>query len=112
MYFLPCWQAVPKALLEAVRRGCESVLPLKELPDVQAQMVSTSEAAAEELRHYPAAGRWQRLRYHGDWMHRPIASNEFAPLARLLVGLSEAINRRWVAYRCFTKFQYHVYTAS
>jgi hypothetical protein len=32
------------------------------------------------------------VRYHGDWMLRPIASNEVAPLVRLLVGISRAVN--------------------
>jgi hypothetical protein len=40
------------------------------------------------------AGCWRDLRYHGDWMLRPIASNEVAFLVRLLVGISRAVNSR------------------
>jgi hypothetical protein len=41
---------------------------------------------------HAAAGCWRDLRYQGDWMLRPIASNEVAPLVRLLVGVSRAVN--------------------
>jgi hypothetical protein len=41
---------------------------------------------------HAAAGCWRNLRYQGDWMLRPIASNEVAPLVRLLVGVSRAVN--------------------
>lgn len=37
-------------------------------------------------------GNWRDLRYHGDWMLRPIASNEIAWLVRLLVNISRAFN--------------------
>ena len=37
-------------------------------------------------------GCWRELRYHGDWMLRPIASNEVAPLVRLLVAVSARLN--------------------
>ena len=37
-------------------------------------------------------GDWRELRYHGDWMLRPIASNEVAPLVRVLVRISCAVN--------------------
>lgn len=37
-------------------------------------------------------GRWQDLRYRGHPMRRPIASNEVAWLARLLVRASDALN--------------------
>ncbi len=37
-------------------------------------------------------GRWQDLQYKGDPMRRPIASNEVAWLARLLVQASDYLN--------------------
>jgi hypothetical protein len=40
----------------------------------------------------PPPGDWRRLAYKGDPLLRPIASNEVAPLARLLVGASTAVN--------------------
>lgn len=40
----------------------------------------------------PPPGDWRRLAYKGDQLLRPIASNEVAPLARLLVGASTAVN--------------------
>jgi hypothetical protein len=37
-------------------------------------------------------GDWRQLRYKGDWMLRPIASNEIPWLVRLLVRINRAVN--------------------
>lgn len=37
-------------------------------------------------------GHWSQLKYRGDPLRRPIASYELAPLARLAVKASEAVN--------------------
>ncbi|MCO5564935.1 hypothetical protein L7F22_018605 [Adiantum nelumboides] len=37
---------------------------------------------------------WKNVKYKGDWMCRPIESTEFAWLVRLLVQLSDTINRK------------------
>jgi hypothetical protein len=64
------------------------VLPLGSLPTEELS-VSDAHVAGRDL---PKAGDWRQLRYQGDWMRRPIASNEIGPLVRLLVALSGAIN--------------------
>ena len=38
-------------------------------------------------------GGWQDLHYKGDWMRRPIGSNEIGWLVRLLLHLSDLLNR-------------------
>ena len=38
-------------------------------------------------------GQWADVRYRGDWMRRPIASNELAVLVRTLLWISDALNR-------------------
>lgn len=45
--------------------------------------------AAQGLR----SGTWRDVAYKGDWMRRPIASNEVAWLVRLLLPASDALNR-------------------
>lgn len=40
-------------------------------------------------------GRWQDLQYKGDWMRRPISSNEIGWLVRLLLLLSD-LGNRWL----------------
>lgn len=45
---------------------------------------------------YPAhipAGRWGGVSYKGDWLTRPIASNEVGLLVRVLVAMSQRVNR-------------------
>ena len=44
---------------------------------------------------YPVApaGHWRDMQYHGDWLKRPIASNEVASLVRPLVWASERLNQ-------------------
>ena len=37
-------------------------------------------------------GRWEDLHYKGDWMRRPISSNEIGWLVRLLLRLSSLLN--------------------
>ncbi len=37
-------------------------------------------------------GHWQQLRFKGDWMLRPITTNEIGWLARALVAVSRAVN--------------------
>ena len=39
-----------------------------------------------------SSGNWRVLHYRGDWLKRPIASNEVAPLVRPLVWASERLN--------------------
>ena len=39
-----------------------------------------------------SAGHWADLHYKGDWLARPIASNEIPPLVRLLVWVSRRLN--------------------
>jgi hypothetical protein len=39
------------------------------------------------------AGAWNRLQYKGDWLSRPVASNEIPLLVRLTVAASRAVNR-------------------
>jgi hypothetical protein len=66
------------------------VLPIAQLPDelqqqqsmAQHQAVAAAAAAAEAAGGpcYPRVGRWQDVRYKGDWMRRPIGSNEVGPL--------------------------------
>eukprot|EP00882_Tetradesmus_deserticola_P025657 GHRQ01028202.1.p2 GENE.GHRQ01028202.1~~GHRQ01028202.1.p2 ORF type:complete len:152 (+),score=68.35 GHRQ01028202.1:152-607(+) len=73
---------------ERVRQVSEVVLPLAELPSEEAAAVPHAVVS----RDLPKAGCWRGLRYQGDWMLRPIASNEVAPLVRLLVGVSRAVN--------------------
>uniref|UniRef100_A0A7S2VW20 Uncharacterized protein n=1 Tax=Chlamydomonas chlamydogama TaxID=225041 RepID=A0A7S2VW20_9CHLO len=77
-------------LRRAVAEAAAEVLPLSEVPRGQVQ-----EAAVplSQARQFPRAGHWQDLRYRGDWMKRPIASNEIGILVRLLVWLSELVNR-------------------
>eukprot|EP00879_Flechtneria_rotunda_P023522 GHRR01024884.1.p1 GENE.GHRR01024884.1~~GHRR01024884.1.p1 ORF type:complete len:956 (+),score=357.62 GHRR01024884.1:92-2959(+) len=77
-----------KGAADKVLQLANRVLPMSELP---------SEAAATPVIHpagrdVPKAGSWRDVMYHGDWMLRPIASNEIAPLVRLLVCLSQAVN--------------------
>eukprot|EP00798_Chlamydomonas_sp_ICE-L_P029151 gene29153-32372_t len=70
--------------------------------DIVAEAVAVALAAAfiqeEELapppeaQNYPKAGHWHGLHYQGDWMKRPIASNEIGFLVRILVKISDAIN--------------------
>ncbi|WIA17648.1 hypothetical protein OEZ85_014453 [Tetradesmus obliquus] len=73
---------------ERVRQVTETVLPLADLPSEEAAAVTHAVAG----RDLPKAGCWRELRYHGDWMLRPIASNEVAPLVRLLVAVSARLN--------------------
>ena len=37
-------------------------------------------------------GKWEDLHYKGDWMRRPIGSNEIGWLVRLLLKLSDLLN--------------------
>lgn len=37
-------------------------------------------------------GNWRDVQYRGDWLKRPIASNEVATLVRPLVWVSERLN--------------------
>ncbi|KAF6262749.1 hypothetical protein COO60DRAFT_1699160 [Scenedesmus sp. NREL 46B-D3] len=71
-----------------LREMVEAVLPLAELPSEEAAAITHAVAG----RDLPKAGCWRDVRYQGDWMLRPIASNEVAPLVRLLVGVSRAVN--------------------
>eukprot|EP00878_Enallax_costatus_P046625 GHUV01056863.1.p1 GENE.GHUV01056863.1~~GHUV01056863.1.p1 ORF type:complete len:446 (+),score=107.20 GHUV01056863.1:330-1667(+) len=75
---------------DKVRAVAEAVLPLSELSSEEAAMPAPHLPG----RDLPRAGNWRDVRYHGDWMMRPIASNEIAWLVRLFVGISRAVNTR------------------
>ncbi len=78
------------------------MLPIKQLPDEQqvqqshgAQTDEQAQAQPDPLggRRYPKVGRWQEVRYKGDWIRRPVASNEVGLLVRVLVKVSDRVNR-------------------
>jgi hypothetical protein len=65
------------------------VLPIAQLPDelqqqqsLAQQQAAAAAAAAEAAGgpSYPRVGRWQDVRYKGDWMRRPIGSSEIGVL--------------------------------
>lgn len=79
------------------RAGCLAKLPQK----TQTGICSESRVSGVDTSYYVAAnlycfachaGSWREVAYHGDSMLRPIASYEVAWLARVLVGVSRAIN--------------------
>ncbi|KAK9815560.1 hypothetical protein WJX72_005838 [[Myrmecia] bisecta] len=79
-------------MLQAVSRAAHQVLPIQQLqaaaPIHTPQPVAPSRPV-QGLRR----GVWRDVQYKGDWMRRPIASNEIGWLVRLLVLLSDWINR-------------------
>ena len=61
------------------------------------RMKSSHVAYAWSSSHYTPflqrhTGHWVDLTYKGDWLTRPIASNEIAPLVRVLVWVSRWLN--------------------
>lgn len=67
------------------------------VPSNAAPMYTVQRDATPSTKAYPAtaaaaAGTWAALSYKGDWLHRPIASNEIGPLVRVFVWLSVRIN--------------------
>jgi hypothetical protein len=84
---LACSTSAEAAALAAGRVA--QVLPIAQLPDELQQQQSLAQqqaaaaAAAAEAADgpaYPRVGRWQEVRYKGDWMRRPIGSNEISVL--------------------------------
>ncbi|KIZ00357.1 hypothetical protein MNEG_7603 [Monoraphidium neglectum] len=81
-------QSVNRDLQAAASECIHAVLPVASLPEEEAGAAGP----AADVGDLPRAGHWQDLRYRGDWMLRPIASNEVGWLARLLVSISRSIN--------------------
>ncbi|GBF95518.1 hypothetical protein Rsub_07868 [Raphidocelis subcapitata] len=82
-------QTANKALRAAASECLTAVLPIDRLPREAAPGLP---GPAPDVGDLPRAGHWQQVRYQGDWMLRPIASNEIGWLARALVSLSRAAN--------------------
>ncbi|KAJ9510102.1 hypothetical protein QJQ45_015584 [Haematococcus lacustris] len=83
---------VRPALREALSESLVKALPVQALnAEDDTRALQYNDGGADSQR-YPRAGIWSSVQYRGDWLKRPIASNEIAPLVRLLVVLSDRIN--------------------
>ncbi|KAK9917041.1 hypothetical protein WJX75_000269 [Coccomyxa subellipsoidea] len=82
------------SLLAEVRALAAAVLPMRAAEATTAQPAGTAAAAAQSLPPVRALqlGRREVLGYRGHPLRRPIASNEIAWLARVLVRASDAAN--------------------
>lgn len=87
--------AVREELLRATAEAAAAVLPMASLPDVTPQERTKSQPDSRPVQGALRLGRWQDLQYKGDWMRRPISSNEIGWLVRLLLLLSD-LGNRWL----------------
>ncbi|GAX78724.1 hypothetical protein CEUSTIGMA_g6162.t1 [Chlamydomonas eustigma] len=87
-------QLVRPELCAALHDAAEALgLPIKEIAAARDESLEPQPVRdAVSYRQLPRAGNWRELRYHGDWLKRPVASNEVQFLVQPLVWASEKVN--------------------
>ncbi|KAK9814998.1 hypothetical protein WJX73_004353 [Symbiochloris irregularis] len=86
--------AVRSELLAAATSAANAVLPMDSLPEATSPDKSQQRRPTAPLQGALRKGTWQDLRYKGDWMRRPISSNEIGWLVRLLLRVSDLLNHK------------------